>query len=466
MTKTKGDTAVEKRKYRVKLPYASAELRERCMNAAKRKYGASLPLAVSERLEKELNAINAGDYASHYLIGAMLAERSLAEGYPVSTRGMLGSSLAAHLCGITSVNPLPAHYWCPKCHHFELYRGADCGYQVMGYNLTDKECPECGALMMAEGADIEPEILMGIKLDKEPDIILNVAEEVRPMLINYLKEVFGERCVVRGGVKVVLENGSIRRNVHPGGIFILPTDVDIKEITSLREDIPDDEFHLSVTEEDYHKIDGILKKYDLLTIPELSMLKWLEEQTHFPSCQIKTNSREVLEVFRNEGFSFLPGKLREAVEALPDRIMHMMQPGCFSEVVKILAMMHGTGTWNNNGEFLIQSGRSLSECIACRDDIMQKLLAVGLNRDEAYEIMNHVRLGKGVTEKMSRDMQMAGIPDWYVQSCRKLTYLFPRAHAVEYMLLYWKLAYYRLHYPGEYLTALCYVDKCDADAPW
>lgn len=445
-------------KYRVEIPNADEMLSEHCKKAAEAKYGAPLPKTVSQRLEKELHAIHANHYASHYLIGAMIADRSMAEGYPVSARGMLGSSLVAHLCGISAVNPLPTHYWCPKCHHFELSEDGFGDYRVMGYDLPDRECPNCKTMLNAEGANVEPEILMGIKLDREPEIMLNVAPEIRPVLIDFIKETFGESNVYRAGVKRVREDGSIKRDVHPGGIFIVPEGVDIHEITAIRQDIPDDDFHMRVTEEDFGKLDGVLKKFDILTLTEMGMLKSLEEKTGFCSVQIRMNRDDVLNVFLQEGFSFLPGQYKCGPFA--DMAVFLAQPNCFSDLVRLTAMMHGAGTWNHNGENLIRSGKKLRDCIACRDDIMQELLAAGMERERAYEIMNHVRKGKGINEEMTQDMHLAGLPDWYIDSCSKVAYLYPKAHAVEYMLNYWKLAYYYLYFPDEYQEVLS--DAVDA----
>ncbi len=440
-------------KYRIHIPDADDKLVNICKDAAKAKYGKHLPEAVQARLEQELKAIKENNYASIYLIGAMLAKQSMLEGCPVATRGMIGSSFVVNLCGITAVNPLPAHYWCPKCHHFEVYYVHD--YKVMGYDLPDKACPECGAVLNAEGADIDPEILMGIGMDRKPDIALNVAGEIRPKLVEYLKDTLGDNCVFRASVKALLKDGTFRRTMHPGGVFILPAGTDIRNVTEIRDKIPDDDFNLPVTERDYHELDELLK-FDLLRFDELSMLAILEKHTGLSAKQIRTNDKEVLKVFHEEGLSFLPKSNTDWEEtvSLQDRVIKDLKPEHFSDLVRITAMLHGVGVWKDNTEQLIQDGRALSDCISTRDDVMQEMLSHGIPRMQAFDIMERVRKGKGVTKDMERDMLAAGISEWYIDSSNKISYLYPRSQAVDYMLVGWKLAFFRLRFPEEYKNAL------------
>ncbi len=439
-------------KHRVTLMNADTQLKQLCLEAAEGKYGSPLPDLVHERLEKELGAIKASGHASQYLIGAMIVEYSLQNGYPVITRGLTGSAFVSNLCKISKVNPLPAHYWCPKCHHFEIVEGGYENGRLMGYDLPDKTCSKCGTDLNGDGADIEPEISMGINLDREPDINLNVAAEIRPELIAFIKKNFGEECVFRAGVKGVNKDGSIKKGVHPGGLFIVPDGVDIRKITGIREPIPEDDLRLPVTESDYHEIAHVLKKYDLFAFKELSMLAKLERETGFSAKNIKTNDKAVLYVFQKEGLSFLPRRtMRRSDERnLQDDVIRELEPKCFSDLVRIFSMMHGVDIWKDNAECLISSGISLRDCISTRDDVMQELLRNGINREKAYQIMDSVCKGKGITNEMEQDMFCADIPDWYIESCSFIDYLFPKAHAVEYMLLYWKLAFYRLHFPDEY----------------
>ena len=230
--------------------------------------------------------------------------------------------------------------------------------------------------------------------------------------------------------------------MHPGGVFIIPQAADIRGITDIRDEIPEDDFGLPVTELDYHEIDGIMKKYDLLALPELSMLAELERRTGVSAAQIKTNDKAVLNMLWQDGFDLLPGRNDNRIdgESLGDAMIHKLNPGCFSDLVRIIAMMHGMQVWKDNAEVLTRNGRKLSDCISTRDDVLQKLLTVGMDRERAYEIMNRVRKGRGLTKEMERDMTSAGVPDWFIESCGRIVYLFPKAHAADYALLHWTLA--------------------------
>lgn len=438
-------------KSRVMFQDADDKLRERCLKRATDIYGFPLPYTVSSRLSCELNAINANNHSSQYLIGAMIADETSKKGATISTRGTISSAFVSYLCGISKVNPLPAHRYCTKCHYFEtlkLEKG------VMSYDLHDETCPHCGSTLNTDGLDIYPEINMGIKLDREPDIILNVPSEIRPNLIIFLKECFGENSLFRAGVKALCKDGSIRKNVHPGGIFILPEGEDITNYTTLRDEIPDDDFHMPVTETDYHDLYDKIKKYDLLTIPELSMLRVLETVTGYDSSYIKMNDNEVLEVFLREGFDYPIERNNKIAQEIQHTALKKINPRSFSDLVSISGLMRGVGTWENNGEVLIQEGKALYELITCRDDIMKYLINVGFDRKNAFDIMNRVRKGIKLTDEQENDMKDAGVPEWYIESCNKIKYLFPKSHIGEYTLLYWKLAYYRLHYPDIYEYSL------------
>ena len=371
----------------ISLLNSGTKLRVYCVKAAEKKYGIPLPDIIQERLEKELSAINRNHYSHQYMIGAMIAEKSHEEGYPVLAGGTTGSAFVSYLCGMTRVNPLPPHYWCSRCHHFELIRMESHNSRIMGYDLPDKRCPKCETLLNGEGADIQPEIQMGKHLDGKQYFCLFAAEEIHPILTRFTEKSFG----VEFGIRV---------------------------------------------------------------LPELSMLVSLEKAAGVTLSQIKTNDRSVLGVFLQEGFSFLPGDPFDWKEYDCENAVFEANPQYFSELSRLWAMMNGIGSWRNNGASLLRNGKSIRDCISTRDDIMQELLKAGMDREKSFLVANHVRKGKPVTQEMKHAMSSAGIPDWYIESCEKMYYLNPRSLAVDKMLLYWELAYYRCCFPDAYLRIL------------
>lgn len=438
-----------KKKFRVELPYADDILKRKCLNKAVALYGNPVPMPILDRMTNEMRAISARKDATHYLIASDLANFSEEKGYPVSTRGMLSSSLISFLSGISNVNPFSAHYSCPTCHHFQMIENDEDKYRLCGHDFSDTPCPKCGSLMRVDGADIRPEINMGLYLDKEPNITLNFAPEIYREIIEYLKSEFSENQIFRAGVKVVLPDGSIRKNIHPGGIFIVPGNVDISDITALRDIQPDDEVKLDdglmVTEEDYHNIDDKLKKYDILTLPELGMLYDLERQTGFRYKEIRFNDESVLEVFSDISTSYI-----QRYDDLYRQTVKEVKPQCFSDLARIEGLAHGSGTWTGNGKALIEEGVALANIISCRDDVMQYLMSRGISKTESYIAMQRVRGGKGLTKELADKMKGAGISEWYIKSCNKIQYAFPWSQCVEYAMVNWRLAYYWLHYPEEY----------------
>lgn len=433
---------------------ALKELRNRCISAALKRYGDPLPKEVINRLELELNAIEKHEHVDSYNTCSLFAEYSLANGYYISTRGTIGSAFISYLCGITNVNPLPAHYWCPKCHHFEIIKRGKSKARGMGYDLPEKACPICGTPLNAEGADIEPEVLFGIGFDCEPEPCINVEEEARPKLVELLKKTFGEEQVFRAGINKLLLDGSVRKDVHSAGIYIIPRECDITKISDVREEIPDDGINLRVLDRNYTELWNIIKKYDVISLPELGMLRKLKTETGEDFSNVKTNDKEILSLFQEEGFSFLPGRNKHGTCVLESKIVFKTEPKSFSDLARITAISHGTGAWENNGEKLIREGKRIDELIAFRDDLMEDMLDFKLDRAFSYKVMNRVRKGKGVNEEMKQAMRSKGVPDWYIDSCNKIKYLYPKSQAVDYMLVYWKLAYYYIHFPDKYRELL------------
>lgn len=439
----------ERKKYHFEMPAADYILKIRCANKAAALYGDPIPLPILDRMTVEVSAIRVNKHATHYLIASELAKYSTEKGYLVSTRGMLPSSLVSFLSGISNVNPLPAHYSCPQCHHFEMIENDGNNHRICGHDLPDKACPECGTLMQADGADIRSEINMGLDFDKEPDITLNFAPHIYREIIEHIKAEFSRNQIFRAGVKVVLPDGTIRKNIHPGGIYIVPGSVDVSDITALREHEPEDEINLDdgllITEEHYNNIDDKLKKYDILTLPELGMLHDLEENTGFKLSYIRFTDASVLEAFRDVDNYYM-----KRFGELYRQVVQKVEPQSFSDPARIDGLIHGVGTWADNGEQLINNGIGIRDIISSRDDVMQYLMSKGISRSVSYRAMHHVRGGKGLTQEMTEQMKSAGIPDWYIESCNKIQYAYPWGQCVEYTIINWRLAYYWLHYPKIY----------------
>ena len=435
---------------------ANEELQKRCMDSAISIYGnPALPKEVSERLELELSTITANGYASDYLFAAILADRAAELGYHVTTRGMLSSSFVSFLCGFSKVNPLPFHYYCKSCHHFEavdLDSNYDvCGFgrnNMLGYDLNNtKVCPVCGNKMKADGNDIMPEILMGIDYNNEPNITLNFPVSIRKDISQYMKDEFDNFQFVTAGVSVVREDGSVFKGIHPGGIFIIPKDIDITDYTPLREYDSDDDFEMPVTDMDYHELGKYFKKYDILTLPELDYLHGAEKETGVNSDDIDLSDKGIISIFQEDGFHFLPkfSTFSESFQ-MDKQIISLFKPERFSDIVHILGLITGVNTWRNNGENLIRSGIDQRIIISSRDDLYRDLQNAGIDRNKAWKIMCDVRGYKGVSTDDEKIMMEAGIPKWYIDSCRKIKYLFPKSHTIEYAIIFAKIAFFKKHY--------------------
>lgn len=436
----------EKRKYIIKFPAADVTLKSKCEEKAILLYGKPVPTFILKRMNAELTAIKDNGYATHYLIASDLVKHSTKNGYPISNRGMLPSSFVSFLSGISGVNPLPAHYSCSHCHYFELVQNSDKNCRICGVDLPDKTCPECGSLMVADGVDIQPEINMGLSPNREPDIILNVAPEIYHETIEHIKTEFNEDQVFRAGVKVKWPDGSIRRNIHPGGIYIVPGDADITDITVLCKHAPSDEFDpddgLQITEKDYRNIDSQLKKYDILTLPELGLLHDLERETGCMLSDIRFNDPAMLKVFEDADNSYM-----RRFGELYQQVVCKVKPQSFSDLARIDGVVHGTGTWTGNGEDLINQGLRLRNIISSRDDILYYLVEKRISKERSYQIMQYIKNGKGLTRDIMEQMKSVGVPDWYIESCKKIRYLFSRAQCIENTMIHWRLAYYWLHFP-------------------
>ncbi len=455
-------------------------------------YGSSLPKSISTRIEDELAKIFGNGYTVHYEIARRLVEDSEKHGYHVGSRGSVGSSLVAYLAGITEVNPLPPHYICPKCHHIEFVEGVG-----SGYDLPDKNCPDCNETMKGDGHNIPFETFSGFFGDKEPDIDLNFAPEYQWEAQDYLSEILGnKRTVFAGTIGSVLDKtayGFIKKyeadhnlkfndktveqlvnklwgikrctGGHPGGVIAVPKDFDIEEITPL-ELLPGGRM---VTHFCWFDLCDNLLKIDILghTVPE--MYRFIERETGVRISEIPMNDSEVYSLFTSPdalGVTSDAIFCKTGTLALPEchsgfsrKMLMKCKPENFSDLVKISGLSHGTDVWFNNAEELITSGTAdLKSVIATRDDIFNCLVQKGFDRKAAFSIMEFVRKGKGrmlkdVGEFDVRKMREKGVPEWYIESMQKIRYLFPKAHATAYMIAAVRLGWYKLNYPAEFYTA-------------
>ncbi len=473
-------------------------LREICYKKAHSMYGEKLPQVVEERLEHELNSIIGNGFAVMYIIAQKLVWKSNADGYLVGSRGSVGSSFAATMAGITEVNPLQPHYYCAKCHYSDFesdevksYRGSS------GYDMPDKICPVCGELLLKDGHDIPFETFLGFKGNKEPDIDLNFSGEYQPTAHAYTEEIFGKGHTFRAGtvsklaektaigyvLKYFEERGITKRSCevkrlsqgfvgvrrttgqHPGGIIVLPHGEEIYSFTPVQHPANDPNTSIITTHFDYHSIDHNLLKLDILGHDDPTMIKRLEELTGFSAKSIPLNEEKVLSLFKNtEALGITPNDLTNCElgclgvpEFGTDFAMQMLKetkPKCFSDLARIAGLSHGTDVWLNNAQELINSGKcDLRSAICTRDDIMTYLIGMGLESDLAFSIMESVRKGKGLKPEMEEAMLAANVPDWYIWSCKQIKYMFPKAHAVAYVMMALRIAYYKVYFPHAYYAA-------------
>ena len=461
---------------------------------AKAIYGDPLPYIVKARLDKELNSITTYGFSVMYRIAQELVRKSNADGYLVGSRGSVGSSFVAFLSDITEVNSLPAHYICPNCKHSEFIK-SEIG--ISGCDLPPKNCPECGTLMNRDGHDIPFETFLGFKGDKEPDIDLNFSGEYQPVIHKYTETFFGEGFVFRAGtigtvaektaygyvLKYCEEKGIAMRNAekarlaqgcvgvkrtsgqHPGGIIVVPYTNNIHEFCPVQHPADDPNSTIFTTHFDYHSIDANLLKLDELGHDDPTVIRMLEDITGEDAKTWDIGDRETLSIFHStDALKLLPGKdigsslgtygVPEFGTKFVQRMLMDTKPDTFSELVRISGLSHGTDVWLGNAEELIQKGIcDLSHTICCRDDIMLYLIAAGVEAGHAFKIMESVRKGKGLKPEDEEAMAAVNIPQWYFDSCKKIKYMFPKAHAVAYVTMALRIAYCKVHFPVAFYIA-------------
>ena len=473
-------------------------LREICYNKAHEIYGDNLPKAVEERLERELNSIISNGYAGMYMIAQKLVWKSNSDGYLVGSRGSVGSSFAATMSGITEVNPLSPHYYCAKCHYSDFDSEEVRAYSGRaGCDMPDKKCPVCGEPLIKEGFDIPFETFLGFKGDKEPDIDLNFSGDYQGKAHRYVEVIFGAGQTFKAGTigtlaektafgyvkKYYEERGQrkryceinrivqgctgIRRTTgqHPGGIIVLPIGWDIEEFTPVQHPANDMNSDIITTHFDYHSIDSNLLKLDILGHDDPTMIRMLEDLTGINAREIPLDSKEVMSLFKStDALGVTPADIRGCPlgclgipEFGTDFAMQMLidaNPTSFSDLVRISGLSHGTDVWLGNAQDLIKSGTAtITTCICTRDDIMIYLINKGLEHGQAFTIMESVRKGKGLKPEWEEEMKKHDVPDWYIASCKKIKYMFPKAHAAAYVMMGWRIAYCKIFHPLAYYAA-------------
>ena len=474
------------------------QLTEICYNRAHELYGETLPKIVEERLEKELHSIISNGFAVMYIIAQKLVWKSVEDGYLVGSRGSVGSSFVANMAGITEVNSLSPHYLCPKCHYYDFDSEEVRAYSGgAGCDMPDKKCPVCGEPLRKEGFDIPFETFLGFKGDKEPDIDLNFSGEYQSKAHKYTEVIFGSGQTYRAGTIATLadktafgyvrkyyeERGKhkrvceinrivtgctgIRRSTgqHPGGIVVLPVGEDINSFTPVQHPANDMTTDIITTHFDYHSIDHNLLKLDILGHDDPTMIRMLQDLTGIDPVSIPLDDPGVMSLFSStEALGITPdqiGGCKLGCLGIPefgtDFVIQMVidaKPKCFTDLVRISGLSHGTDVWLGNAQTLIEEGKAtISTAICCRDDIMIYLIRMGVDPALSFTIMESVRKGKGLKPEWEEAMLAANVPDWYIWSCKKIKYMFPKAHAAAYVMMAWRIAYFKINYPLAYYAA-------------
>ena len=482
--------------YPPKIEGAEEEVRQMTYAKLHELYGENVPEHLKERIEKELNSIIGNGFAVLYLIAQKLVKKSLDNGYLVGSRGSVGSSIVAYLMGITEVNGLYPHYRCPNCKHTEFME-----FEGSGPDLPDKVCPECGTKYIKDGHAIPFEVFMGFKGDKVPDIDLNFSGEYQSEIHRYCEELFGKENVFKAGtistlaeknaeayVRKYFEDNNlnaVRAEIirlgrlcqgakkttgqHPGGMVIVPQGNSIFEFCPVQKPANDETSESITTHYDYHVMDEQLVKLDILGHDDPTTIKLLQEYTNMQIKDIPLADKDTLKIFSStESLGVTPEQIGTEIGTygIPEfgtgfvrQMLIDTRPTTFAELVRISGLSHGTNVWLNNAQEFVRNGQAtLSQIITVRDDIMNYLIDQGLDNSDAFKIMEFVRKGKPKKEpenweKFSTMMKEKNVPDWYIESCRRIEYMFPKGHAVAYVMMAMRIAYFKVHQPLAFYAA-------------
>lgn len=480
----------EKFTYSPELPNAKEILQEMTINEAHRRYGDPLPEIVQARLDKELKSIVGNGYSSLYMVAQKLVSKSLGDGYLVGSRGSVGSSFVATMLGITEVNALPPHYLCPECKYSEFVTDAQ---SRCGIDLPDKVCPVCGAKLRKEGYDIPFEVFLGFKGDKTPDIDLNFSGDYQPVAHHFTEEMFGPGHAFRAGtisavqdktvygyVKHYCEDYGLNKSEaeinrlvqgclgvkktsgqHPGGIVIVPEDYEIFDFCPVQHPADKNDSGSVTTHFDFHALDDKLVKLDILGHDDPTVLRMLKDLTGLDPRTIPLDDPETMSIYSTDkalNISLAPLDCDVGSLAIPEfgttfvrGMLKETRPTTMEELVRISGLSHGTDVWNNNAQVLVNNGTAtLMEVICTRDDIMNYLISMGGDPSLSFKTMESVRKGRGLKPEMEEMMHDIEVPEWFVDSCKKIKYMFPRAHAAAYVMMSFRIAYYKVHYPLEF----------------
>jgi DNA polymerase-3 subunit alpha (Gram-positive type) len=489
--------------YPPQIESAESEIIELTWKRARLLYGDNPPAIVTERIERELASITKHGFSVLYLIAHKLVKKSNQDGYLVGSRGSVGSSLVAFLTGITEVNPISPHYLCPECKYTEFFLS---GETACGVDLPAKKCVRCGSELLRDGFDIPFETFLGFEGDKIPDIDLNFSGDYQYYAHQYVEELFGKENVFRAGtistiaektaygfVKKYAEERNIEiRNVeimrlvqgitgvrrttgqHPGGLIVVPHDHDIYEFTPLQHPADNKDSGVITTHFEYHAIGDQLVKLDILGHDDPTVLKVLEDLTGIKADSISLSDAETMKIF--SGLEPL-GVVKEQVltsvgtYGIPEfgtrfvrQMLETTRPQSFGELIRISGLSHGTDVWLNNAQSLILEGvADLKQVICIRDDIMIYLIQKGLEKQHAFRIMEQVRKGRGLSKQEIALMLDCGVPQWYIDSCQKIKYMFPKAHAVAYVTMAFRIAYFKVYYPLEFYASFFTIRAEDFD---